>query len=101
MKVIIKNKHEAYWEIYDLVNATWKFPNLPKDKGYSEKGFGESMSDYFVRLLRENNIPNKPYKEEVCEMVHVNYDNFSCVVLHDDGSYTKHDLGTVTRIMEK
>lgn len=100
-KVIVYNVNKAYKKLYDLVLATEIYPNLAKEKGYSERGILENTTEYFERLLKENNIPNNPYVEEVCELVHVNYDTFSCVVLCEDGSFLNKKLGDIKVLKEQ
>ena len=92
MRVIIKSKkRKDYWDLIASVEEEASWQRLsPREAEY-----------LFERRLKENNIPNEPYESEVCEMVHVDYDKFTCVLLHEDGSYTQADLSEVKRIMEQ
>jgi hypothetical protein len=58
----------------------------------------EAMRAQFEQELLESEIPNSETITEECEMVHINYDAFNCVLLHDDGTYTQHSLSEVKLI---
>lgn len=93
MKVAIQSKRKAYWDFVDTFTAEVR--DCPFRLGEQE------ILLLFEKKLKENNIPNEPYESEVCEMVHVDYDKFTCVLLHEDGSYTQANLSEVKRIMEQ
>ena len=85
-KVVISIRNNRYFELWDL--SVQKY-----DRGdfYSY----ESAKKVFFDALRMENIPQSEFIEEVCEMVYADYDKFTCVLLHDDGTFTKHSLGQV------
>lgn len=85
-KVIITIRNNRYFELWDLCVQKYE-----RGDYYSY----ESPKDIFFDALRIENIPQSETIEEVCEMVYFDYDKFTCVLLHDNGTYTKHSLGEV------
>ena len=96
IKVELQIKNLAYFAVLDDFNERVKgisdFDWIP----YHERA--ESLRRQFKEELKERNIPDSEVIPEECEMVHVNYDAFKCVILHKDGTYTQHSLSEVKLI---
>lgn len=98
-RVELQIKNAEYFSLLDDFNERlsnisdidWRL-SLP----YHERA--ELLRKEFREELKNRNIPDSEFVSEECEMVHINYDVFNCVILHKDGTYTQHSLSEVKLI---
>ena len=99
IRVELQRKNTAYFSLVDdfskrlnnIHDIDWRL-----SLSYHERS--ELLIEEFREELKKRNIPDSEFISEECEMVHVNYDAFKCVLLHDDGTYTQHSLSEVKLI---
>lgn len=96
IRVEIQIKNAKYFSLLDEYNERYR-QAVELDIHYYAT-LRDSLKAQFEQELLESGIPNSETLSEECEMVHVNYDAFNCVLLHDDGTYTQHSLSEVKLI---
>lgn len=98
-RVELQIKNAAYFSLLDDFNERLKnISDFDWRLSLSYRERAELLRREFKEELKKRNIPDSETISEECEMVHVNYDAFKCVILHKDGTYTQHSLSEVKLI---
>ena len=88
MKAILVKTNEEYRDLlYRIQHQHW---DILRGEGFPEKDFFETGQEYLTRVLRERQISCLDKTE--CEILHIDYADFGCIVLHNDGTLTKESL---------
>lgn len=104
IRVELQIKNTNYFSLLDEYNERYR---QAYNEGYRQDveldiyyytTLQNSLKAQFEQELLESGIPNSETISEECEMVHVNYNAFNCVLLHDDGTYTQHSLSEIKQI---
>ena len=99
IRVEIQIKNAAYFSLLDDFNERLKnISDFDWRLALSYRERSDLLRREFKEELKKRNIPDSEVISEECEMVHVNYDAFKCVLLHKDGTYTQHILSEVKLI---